>query len=140
MHFVFIVCQNRELSKYIENRHQNICFYLTSFYAVCLKKNIHLHSSLLCVIFGNMCIVIVYCPGCDVINFEINLICIIKLFFLHGQDVKTKIWISWKWKELIKWNKSHFHQFQKLFIETNKTNFWKAKTDFKNDKMAGLQI
>ena len=38
-----------------------------------------------------MCIVIVCEPGCDVRNFEINLIFLIKPFFLHDQNVKTKI-------------------------------------------------
>ena len=43
-------------------------------------------------ILGNMCIVIVCWPGCAVINFEINLMFLIKPFFLHDPKVKTKIW------------------------------------------------
>ena len=42
-------------------------------------------------IVGNMCIVIVCYPGYDVINFEINLIFLIKPLFLYDQKVKTKI-------------------------------------------------
>ena len=38
-----------------------------------------------------MGIVIVFFTGCDVINFEINLIFLIKPFFLRDQTVKTKI-------------------------------------------------
>ena len=38
----------------------------------------------------NMCVVILCQPGCDVINFELNLIFLIKLFFLHVQKIKTK--------------------------------------------------
>ena len=45
-------------------------------------------------ILGNMCIVIVCFPGCEVINFEVNLIFLIKLLFLHDQNVKRKIQIS----------------------------------------------
>ena len=45
---------------------------------------------LLCEILGNMCIAIVCKPGCDVMNFEANLIFIIKLFFLHNQNFMTK--------------------------------------------------
>ena len=30
-------------------------------------------------------------PGCDAINFEINLIFLIKPFFEHNEKVKTKI-------------------------------------------------
>ena len=45
---------------------------------------------LLCEIFGNMCIAIVCKPGCDILNFELKLIFLIKPFFLHEQKVVTK--------------------------------------------------
>ena len=45
---------------------------------------------LLLEILGNMCIAIVCYPGCEVMDFEINLIILIKQFFLHAQKVKTK--------------------------------------------------
>ena len=41
-------------------------------------------------ILGNMCIATVYYPGCDVMDFEINVIFLIKPFFLHDQKVKIK--------------------------------------------------
>ena len=41
--------------------------------------------SLLLEILGNICIVIVYCPVFDVVNFEINLSFLIKPFF----DIST---------------------------------------------------
>ena len=41
-------------------------------------------------ILGNIHIVILCKPDCDVVNFEINLIFLIKLFFLHDKKVKTK--------------------------------------------------
>ena len=37
-----------------------------------------------------MCIAIVCKPGCDVMSFEVNLIFLIKPFFLHDQNVVTK--------------------------------------------------
>ena len=40
---------------------------------------------------SNMSIVIVYQPGCNFINFEINLLFLIKPFFLYGQKFKAKI-------------------------------------------------
>ena len=43
------------------------------------------NQALLCKISGNMCIAIVCKPGCDVMNFEVNLVFLIKPFFLHGQ-------------------------------------------------------
>ena len=46
---------------------------------------------LLLEIWGNMCIAIVCYPGCDVMDFEINLIILIEPFFLHDQKVMTKI-------------------------------------------------
>ena len=45
---------------------------------------------LLCEILGNMCIAMVCEPGCDVMNFEVNLTFLIKPFFLHDQRVVTK--------------------------------------------------
>ena len=38
-----------------------------------------------------MCIVIVFQSGCDVKNFEINLIFLIKTFSLYDKKVKTKL-------------------------------------------------
>ena len=37
-----------------------------------------------------MCVAIAYKPGCDVMNFEVNLIFLIKSFFLHDQKVVTE--------------------------------------------------
>ena len=45
---------------------------------------------LLLEILSNMCIAIICYPGCDVIDFEINLIFLIEPFFLHDQKVMTK--------------------------------------------------
>ena len=41
-------------------------------------------------VLGNMFIAIVRKPGCDVLNFEVSLIYIIKPFFLHEQKDMTK--------------------------------------------------
>ena len=38
-----------------------------------------------------MCIVIICQPGCDVINFEINLVVLMKPFLPHDPKDKTKI-------------------------------------------------
>ena len=46
---------------------------------------------LLLEILGNMCIAIVYFPGCDDINFEINLIFLIKLFFSMTKKSRQKL-------------------------------------------------
>ena len=51
-------------------------------------------------------------------NFEINLIFLIKLFFLHEQIVMTKTQISWERKELLRWNKKQFFIiFKGLFMK-----------------------
>ena len=55
-----------------------------------LKQQILL---LVCDILGNMCIAIVCKPGCDVLNFEVDLIFLIfliKPLFLHDQKILTK--------------------------------------------------
>ena len=64
---------------------------------------------LLCEILGNMCIAIIFKPGCDVMNFEINLIFPIKPFFstlpkIHHKNLKSDshfpkkivLFASWK--------------------------------------------
>ena len=40
---------------------------------------------------ANICIIITCWPVCGVMNFEINLIFLIKPFFLHDQRIKTKL-------------------------------------------------
>ena len=37
-----------------------------------------------------MCIAAVCKPGCDVMNFKVKLIFLIKLFLLHDQKIATK--------------------------------------------------
>ena len=58
-------------------------------------QNLIVWSSLLCGILGNICIVIVCKPGCYVINFEVNLILLIKPFFVCDQKVVTKT-VMWQ--------------------------------------------
>ena len=49
-------------------------------------------------ILDKICIASVCKPGCDIISFEINLIFLIKLFFLHDQIFKTKVKRAFKVK------------------------------------------
>ena len=88
-----------------------------------------------CEILGNMCIAIVCKPGCDVMNFDANLIFLIKPVFLHDQKVVIKTLVPWERKELLRWNKnlqSIFHHFQKAFNQANNTNFsGRWESDFK---------
>ena len=70
---------------------------------------------LLLEILGNMCIAIVCYPGCDAMDFEINLAFLIEPFFLHDQKFMTKTLISWEPKELLRWNKKHFSSFERAF-------------------------
>ena len=58
-------------------------------YTYCPACNPHIVQYL--EILGNMCIVIVFQSGCDVKNFEINLIFLIKTFSLYDKKVKTKL-------------------------------------------------
>ena len=87
---------------------------------------------LLCEVLGNMCIVIVSKPGWDVMNFEVNLIFLIKHSFLHDQKVLTKGLISWERKKLLRWNKKYFHHFYRAFNQADNTvlfGWWAS--DFK---------
>ena len=84
--------------------------------------------SILCKVLGNICIAIACKPGCDVMNFEVNLIFLIKQFFLHDQKVVTKTKISWERKELLRWNKKHFSSILKDIQSIKWHKFsWKVK-------------
>ena len=48
-------------------------------------------------------------------DFEIYLVFLIELFFLHDQKVMAKTWISWKQKKLLRWNEKHSSSFLKGF-------------------------
>ena len=90
--------------------------------------NVIVWLSLLCEILCNMCITIACKPGCDIMNFEVNLIFLIKPFFLHDQKVLTKTEISWGRKNLLRWNAKHFSSFLKSFQSRKKTKiFWKVR-------------
>ena len=90
---------------------------------------------LLCEILYNMWFRTVCWSGCDIINFNINLIFLIKPLFLHDQKVKTKIQISWERKEFLRRNKKHLFS-QKAFIEANKITFFRGwKPDFNKIKI-----
>ena len=69
-------------------------------------------------ILGNMCTAIICKPGCDIMNFDVNLIFLIKPFFLLDQKVETKTYVSWEWKELLRWNKKYFSSILKGFQST----------------------
>ena len=60
------------------------------FYSI-IRKNLTVLLPLLREILCNMCFVIVCETGCEVIIFEIDLIFLIKLFFLYVQKTKPKI-------------------------------------------------
>ena len=70
------------------------------------------------------------------INFEINLIFLIRPFFLHGQKSNTKIWIFWERRELIGWNKKQFSLLLKGFHWSKYSNFFgRGESDFKFHKL-----
>ena len=62
---------------------------------------------LLLEILGNMCIAIVCFPLCDVTDFEINLIFLIKPFFYMSKMLR-QVFMSWERKKLLRWNKKQF--------------------------------
>ena len=69
---------------------------------------------LLLAILGNLCIMIICFPVCDIINFETNLSFLIKLFLYitkkSGQNCKQL-----KKKQLLLWNKKYFSSIVKDF-------------------------
>ena len=79
--------------------------------------------SLLLDILGNICIAIVWCPGCDVISFEINLFFLIKPFFYMTKNARQKFNISWEQKELLRRNIKHFSSYLKRLQLTSECAF-----------------
>ena len=78
-----------------------------------LTDQISVRLSLLLDILGNMCIAVVCFPCCGVIIFWNWSDLSNQAIFLHDRKVKAKSWISWEWKELLRWNKKHFSSFLK---------------------------
>ena len=64
---------------------------------ILVTDQISLADFLFLEVFGNVCIVIICCSVCDVINFEINHSFLMKAFF---QRVRVKMYISQERKEL----------------------------------------
>ena len=69
-----------------------------------------------------MCIINLCQPGCDVINFEINLIFLIKLFFYMNKKSRQKLRYFENEKSFYEEMKSIFH-ILRAFIEAKKENF-----------------
>ena len=98
-------------------------------YSIIFWPNFISWLSLLYEILGNMCIAIGFLPGCDVINFEINLIFLIKPFFLCDQKVKIKIWISWERKGL------SLKKIKQIFLEAESPTWtlsWRRSLSCRN--------
>ena len=62
-----------------------------------------------------MFIVIISFPDCDIINFEINLIFLIKPFSYMTKKSQDKNLQIWEQKELLKWSEKRFSSFLKAF-------------------------
>ena len=135
---------NWGLSKYIKTKMQATCFHpmlsskkknkkrsgtslLASFCAYYSKKSIsfvifywltkfHCLATLLCEILDNMWIAFACKPGRDVMNFEVNLICLIKPFFLHEQKSWQKFRYLENKKNLIK-QKPFFMIFKEFSLK-----------------------
>ena len=91
-------------------------------------------------ILGNLGNFVRYCncllTGCDVVNFEIDLIFPIKSFLLHEKNLDKNLLRSFlknfKYLEKeknLRWNKKIIHHFKRAFIEAKKTInfFWEVR-------------
>ena len=86
---------------------------------VFLEKDLGIYE-----VLGNICITIVCFPGCDVMNFEINLIFLIKSFFSMTKKSRQKFY--YLENEMSFWGeiKSIFHHFQRDFNYRNLPQTW----------------
>ena len=82
---------------------------------------------LLLEILGSMCIVIVFLPDCDVINFEINFIFLIKPFFYMTKKSRQNL-------NILREKRAFFHHFERAFSWQKLSQTWecvfKAKQPF----------
>ena len=105
-----------------------------TFYKAFLKRiwsNFTVWLPLLLEILGNVYIVIIYCPVCDVINFEINYSFLIKPFFYVTKNSGQKF--NYVREDLLTWNKNHFSSFLKGFrlSEIPQARDWTLKVCYK---------
>ena len=63
---------------------------------------------------GHVFVTIICFPGCDIINFEINLVFLIKPFFYMTENSRKKIKYVEN-RKILRWNKKHFLSFLKSF-------------------------
>ena len=78
--------------------------------------------SFLLEILGNMCIVIICCSVCEVINFEVNLSFLIKLFSYITKRSEKIVNISRR-KTAFNMKQKESFIILRVFIEVNETNF-----------------
>ena len=81
---------------------------------------------LLLEIMENMCITIVYLPGCDVINFEINLIFLIRLFCYMTKKSRQKFKYLENEKNFWGEIKTIFHDFWWALICQKLSQTWEC--------------
>ena len=100
---------------------------------ILLIYQISLSGCLYFVRYWTICVLYFFVNHIVTFKFEINLIYLIKPFFLHVQKVKTKTWISWGRKELLRWNRKHIYHILRAFIKANRTSlFGRWGSDFKS--------
>ena len=119
----------------LKNKKRSGSSLLASFFAWFLKKEFRLIYFIywpnliawlpfLREILGNMCIVIVCKPGCDVIHFEISLIFLIKPLLYMNKESRQKLKYLENEKSFRDEIKIIFHHFKRVFIESNKKLFF----------------
>ena len=78
-----------------------------------------------------MYIAVVCQLGCDVISFEINLIFLIKLFFLYDEKIQDKNWNILRTKRVFKVKqKTFFTSFKGLLLKQIRLFFGKLESNF----------
>ena len=86
--------------------------------------NFNVWLLLLCEILGNMCIVIVSLPGCDVITFEIKLVFLIKSSFSSWPKIQEKNLNKLRTKRTKRSHKKHFSSILKGFQWSKWNNYF----------------
>ena len=116
--------------------HFDFDFWRKMFFTVYSIKwpNFFVWLPLLLKILDNMCIAIVWEPGCDVINFEINVTFLIKSFCYMTKNSRQKFKYLENEKSFWGEIKSILHHFKRVFIAKNCQTWESTFTKFFDDK------
>ena len=110
---------------------QNIFFYLTKFYCLIAFTSRDIGQY----VYGNCYLTTLWRHKTWDQPYLSN-----QIVLLHDRKFKTKIWISWERKELLRWNKKHFSSLLKCFQLPNIVSDLKVRSISRLTNIEGVYL